>query len=137
VDIRYLVDRVRADLARVPPVALAVSPKESPTTGGLVAVLLAGAEAELAAFDKQPWWRRWWRAARVRDGVRDRLFTAQEDLMLLLPVEDLSARVPQLRAALKALLTADDPRYDAFTRLLDAAELDGAELGNRGRRQPS
>jgi hypothetical protein len=132
VDIRYLVDRVRADVARVPPAVLAVAPKESPTTGVLVAALLAGAEVELAAFDKQPWWRRWWRAALVRDGVRDRLFTAQEDLMLLLPAEDLRARVPQLRAALKALLTADDPRYDGFTRLLDEAELD-----NRDRRQPS
>jgi hypothetical protein len=110
-DIRYAIDRLKGDVARS---RQGISPAEA----DVVARHIAAAEGALATRRRRPWWRSL-RAGTARDRARDLCFVAQEELMLLLPDDDLRARIPELRAALKSALTVDDPRYDEFTRLLD------------------
>jgi hypothetical protein len=76
------------------------------------------AELTLERLRRSNWWRRV-----IGAGAYERclgvVFEVAEDLLELLPADDVRAQVPMLRAALKTYLGTDDVRYDDFSRLLD------------------
>ena len=79
---------------------------------------LADVRAELQRIHDAAAWRGL-NGASAYERSWSRIFLAAEDLLLVLPDDDVRAQVPGLRAGLKTYLGADDVRHDAFSRLLD------------------
>ena len=50
------------------------------------------------------------------------IYRASEMLLLVQPGPAVLARLPDLRAGVKDHLRVSDPRFDVFTRVIDAAE---------------
>jgi hypothetical protein len=66
-----------------------------------------------------------WTGARFEAALAA-LHRAREGLLLIQPTSAVLARIPDLRAGVKARLPVTDPRFDGFMRLLDDLERRGS-----------
>jgi hypothetical protein len=81
---------------------------------------LNAAREYLLEFGNQSWVRRRILAGGVYEAVFSYLQTASEDLLLVDDEQAILARVPAIRAAVKAYMKTSDPRFDAYMQVIDS-----------------
>jgi hypothetical protein len=93
------------------------------------------AENQLGELSGQSWLRRHFLADGVYEQVLASVMAASEDLLLIQDESAVRARMPAMRAALKAFIDVDDPRFDDYLRVIDGV-VAGAPPGNGGTTGP-
>jgi hypothetical protein len=73
----------------------------------------------LYVFEHRSWLIRLVSAGAVYENVLSIVQIASEDLLLIEDDALAQARIPALRAGVKAYLGSDDPRFDEYTRFID------------------
>jgi hypothetical protein len=120
------VEQLKFDFSRVPggPAVMLTDPsKPSGEATCSLAVLwhtLWRTERALEEYDRRGWLRRLTSHAALYESVDAGVNEVAEGLLLFLPDEMVSARVPLIRADLQRYFTSSDPRYDKYTAALNA-----------------
>lgn len=96
---------------------------------------LDAADSALHNFVQRNWLARLVSAAAVYEETTAIVQVASEDLLLVEDDALVQARLPSLRAGIKAYLGASDPRFDEYTQLIDSigrsSENDKGETSDR------
>lgn len=96
---------------------------------------LDAAREYMLGFGNQGWVRRRILAGAVYEAVFSYLQAASEDLLLVDDEQAVLARVPAIRAAVKAYMKTSDPRFDAYMQVIDSLT-QGARSENRNSDSP-
>lgn len=119
IDLRQQISRLRTSLSRTryegPDLELAAG----------IDGRLREAEQRLGELSGQGWLRRNFLADGVYEQVLASVLTASEDLLLIQDEGAVRARMPAIRAALKAFIDVDDPRFDDYLRVIDSVAASG------------
>jgi hypothetical protein len=119
IDLRQQISRLRTSLMR--------TPYEEPDRDLAARIdnQLRAAEERLGQLSGQGWLRRHFLADGVYEQVLASVLAASEDLVLIEDEGTVRARIPAIRAALKAFIDVDDPRFDDYLHTIDGVAASG------------
>lgn len=110
---------------------------EDDPLGHEIRVQLNRAERSLEDFEQRSWLTRMFSAGATYEEILAIVQTVSEDLLLIEDDVLVQARLPALRAGIKAYLGSDDPRFDEYIRIIDRITQSSEHYERSGLRRSS